>query len=106
MGVLSRAARSQHEVSPGGCSSSGPRPLLCGGDEEAEEEQEPAAGASREAGGAGGGGGGEGGECTEDELECLRQVIPGEPKEDYPIYSTSILCKLNPKNPGCPGFGK
>merc|ERR1712223_1853949 len=51
-------------------------------------------------------GGGEGGECTEDKLECLRQVIPGEPKEDYPIYSTSILCKLNPKNPGCPGFGK
>ena len=25
---------------------------------------------------AGGGGGGEGGECTEDELECLRQVNP------------------------------
>merc|ERR1712001_383741 len=55
---------------------------------------------------AAGGGGGEGGECTEDELECLRQVIPGEPKEDYPIYATSFLCKLNPKNPGCPGFGK
>merc|ERR1711936_461909 len=55
---------------------------------------------------AAGGGGGEGGECTEDELECLRQVIPGEPKEDYPIYAPSFLCKLNPKNPGCPGFGK
>merc|ERR1712001_191384 len=52
------------------------------------------------------GGGGDGGECTEDELECLRQVIPGEPKEDYPIYAPSFLCKLNPKNPGCPGFGK
>jgi len=34
------------------------------------------------------------------------QVIPGEPKEDYPIYAPSFLCKLNPKNPGCPGFGK
>jgi len=48
----------------------------------------------------------DGGECTEDELECLRKVIPGEPKKDYPIYGPSILCKLNPKNPGCPGFGK
>merc|ERR1712083_1010119 len=51
---------------------------------------------------AGGGGSGEGGECTEDELECLRQVIPGEPKEDYPIYAPSFLCKLNPKKPGLP----
>ena len=70
--------------------------------------------------------GGSGGECTGDELECLRQVlfeclrqfflpqstnathqvIPGKPKEDYPIYAPSFLCKLNPKNPGCPGFGK
>merc|ERR1712110_666890 len=48
------------------------------------------------------GGGGGVGECTEDELECLRQVIPGEPKEDYPIYAPSFLCKLNPKKPGLP----
>ena len=38
--------------------------------------------------------------------QLCNQVIPGEPKEDYPIYATSFLCKLNPKNPGCPGFGK
>merc|ERR1711928_259735 len=31
---------------------------------------------------AGGGGSGEGGECTEDELECLRQVIPGPTNKD------------------------
>merc|ERR1712001_790526 len=48
------------------------------------------------------GGGGDGGECTEDELECLRQVIPGEPKEDYSIYAPTFLCKLNPKKPGLP----
>ena len=53
----------------------------------------------------GGGGGGQGGgeECG---VECLREVIPGEPKQDYPIYGQSFLCKLNPKNPGCPGWGK
>lgn len=51
-------------------------------------------------------GGGNDGECEGDELDCLRQNIPGEPKQDYPIYGASILCKLNPKNPGCPGWGK
>ena len=25
--------------------------------------------------------------------------------KDYPIYGTSILCKLNPSNPGCGGRG-
>jgi len=40
-----------------------------------------------------GGGGGE-----EAELDALREVIPGEPRQDYPIYSTNILCKLNPRN--------
>ena len=34
------------------------------------------------------------------------QTISGEPKQDYPIYGQSFLCKLNPKNPGCPGWGK
>merc|ERR1711862_318277 len=52
-----------------------------------------------------GGGQGQGEDCG-DELECLRQNIPGEPKQDYPIYGQSFLCKLNPKNPGCPGWGK
>ena len=51
----------------------------------------------------GGGGGGQGEECG---VECLREVIPGEPKQDYPIYGQSFLCKLNPKNPGCPGWGR
>merc|ERR1712243_411497 len=50
---------------------------------------------------------GGGGDCPGgDELECLRQTIPGEPGQDYPIHPVSFLCKLNPKNPGCPGFGK
>eukprot|EP00096_Caligus_rogercresseyi_P015980 TRINITY_DN847_c0_g1_i3.p1 TRINITY_DN847_c0_g1~~TRINITY_DN847_c0_g1_i3.p1 ORF type:complete len:241 (-),score=70.58 TRINITY_DN847_c0_g1_i3:84-806(-) len=31
-----------------------------------------------------------------DELDGLRQTIPGEPKVDYPIYSIDILKKLNP----------
>ena len=52
-------------------------------------------------------GGGGGVECPGgDELECLRQNIPGEPGQDYPIHGPSILCKLNPRNPGCPGFGR
>jgi len=41
-----------------------------------------------------------------DPIECLKQNIPGEPGKDYPINNVSILCKLNPKNPGCPGWGK
>ena len=53
--------------------------------------------------GGGGGGGGQGEECG---VECLRGGIPGEPKQDYPIYGQSFLCKLNPKNPGCPGWGR
>merc|ERR1739848_184117 len=28
-------------------------------------------------------------------LECLREVIPGEPKQDYPIYGQSLICKFN-----------
>ena len=35
---------------------------------------------------AGGGGGGEGGECTEDELECLRQVNP------FASFFCNLLC--------------
>ena len=71
-------------------------------------------------GGGGQGGGGAGADCG---IECLKEVIPGEilnpnvfdessililgePKQDYPIYGQSFLCKLNPKNPGCPGWGK
>merc|ERR1711992_366621 len=45
----------------------------------------------------------EGGE--EDPLEALRKNIPGEPGKDYPIFSTNILCKINPANPGCRGGG-
>merc|ERR1711874_703134 len=41
--------------------------------------------------------------AQEDELDALRKNIPGEPGKDYPIYSISILCKINPKNPGCGG---
>merc|ERR1712080_783741 len=96
--LLSR--KGQHEVSPGGGSPSGPQPLLSGGDEEAEEEPAKAAtaaGSKRKARGSRRRWW-RGWECTEDELECLRQVIPGEPKEDYPIYAPSFLCKLNPKN--------
>merc|ERR1712243_494900 len=61
----------------------------------------------RRMGRQGGGGGGGGEDCPGgDELECLRQTIPGEPGQDYPIHPPSFLCQLNPKNPGCPGFGK
>ena len=31
--------------------------------------------------------------------------IPGEPGKDYPINGPSILCKINPNNPGCPPGG-
>merc|ERR1712137_1538718 len=51
------------------------------------------------------GGQGQGEDCG-DEIECLKQSIPGEPGQDYPIHNVSILCKLNPKNPGCQGWGK
>jgi hypothetical protein len=34
-----------------------------------------------------------------------RSAIPGEPGKDYPIYSTNILCKLNPRNCGGGGGG-
>merc|ERR1712080_297658 len=43
------------------------------------------------------GGGGGGSDCG-DPMECLRQSIPGEPGQDYPIHPPSILCKLNPRN--------
>ena len=35
----------------------------------------------------------------------FRKNIPGEPGKDYPIFSTNILCKINPANPGCGGAG-
>lgn len=41
----------------------------------------------------------------QDDLDKLRKNIPGEPGKDYPIYGTSILCKINPQNPGCGGGG-
>merc|ERR1711983_65121 len=40
-----------------------------------------------------------------DELDALRKNIPGEPGKDYPINGPSILCKINPNNPGCPPGG-
>merc|ERR1712226_1434527 len=40
-----------------------------------------------------------------DELDALRKNIPGEPGKDYPINGPSILCKINPNNPGCPPSG-
>ena len=36
-------------------------------------------------------------------LHLRRQNIRGEPGKDYPIFSTNILCKINPTNPGCGG---
>merc|ERR1711953_339170 len=54
-------------------------------------------------GGNGNGSGGNTGGNGGDELDALRKNIPGEPGKDYPIYSTSDLCKINPKNPGCGG---
>merc|ERR1712113_1237121 len=40
---------------------------------------------------------------AQDDLDGLRQNIRGEPGKDYPIFSTNILCKINPTNPGCGG---
>merc|ERR1719384_2562443 len=41
----------------------------------------------------------------QDDLDKLRKNIPGEPGKDYPIFGTNILCKINPRNPGCGGGG-
>ncbi len=38
-------------------------------------------------------------------LNVSRRNIPGEPGKDYPIFSTNILCKINPRNPGCGAGG-
>jgi len=38
-------------------------------------------------------------------LDKLRANIPGEPGKDYPTFGASILCKINPRNPGCGGSG-
>merc|ERR1712025_906848 len=38
-------------------------------------------------------------------LDKLRANIPGEPGKDYPTFGPSILCKINPRNPGCGGSG-
>merc|ERR1711936_1463360 len=38
-------------------------------------------------------------------LDNLRKNIPGEPGKDYPTFGPSILCKINPRNPGCGGSG-
>jgi len=45
------------------------------------------------------------GQENEDPLEGLKRNIPGTPGKDYPIFSTNILCKINPANPGCSSGG-
>jgi len=42
---------------------------------------------------------------AQDGLDKLRASIPGEPGKDYPTFGTNILCKINPRNPGCGGSG-
>jgi len=42
---------------------------------------------------------------AQDDLDALRKNIPGEPGKDYPTYGINILCKINPRNPGCGGGG-
>lgn len=41
----------------------------------------------------------------QDDLDGLRKNIPGEPGKDYPIFSTNILCKINPRQCGGGGGG-
>jgi len=42
---------------------------------------------------------------AQDGLDKLRKNIPGEPGKDYPTFGANILCKINPRNPGCGGSG-